>query len=115
MTHKGSCHCGAVAFEAAGTPEKLVECNCSICSKRGSRLWFITREDFKLLTPEDKLATYTFNKHIIKHHFCPVCGCAPFAQGVSPTGKYMVAINTRCLDDVDLTQLPVTHFDGRSL
>jgi len=26
----------------------------------------------------------------------------------------MAAINVRCLEDVDIDALPVTHFDGRS-
>ena len=115
MIYKGSCHCGQVAFEAEGTLEKIMECNCSICSKRGSLHWFIPRENFRLLTPEDGMSTYTFNKHTIKHRYCPKCGCAPFSEGIAPSGNYMVAINARCLDGVDLSPIKVGHFDGRSL
>lgn len=95
MIYKGSCHCGQVAFEAEGDPEKIMECNCSICSKRGSLHWFITRENFRLLSPEDGMGTYTFNKHTIQHRYCPKCGCAPFGEGIAPSGNYMVAINAR--------------------
>jgi hypothetical protein len=115
MIYKGSCHCGQIAFEAEGSLEKIMECNCSICSKRGSLHWFVSRESLRLLTPESNFSTYTFNKHQIKHRFCPKCGCSPLAEGIAPTGKYMVAINARCLDGVDLSRLEVGHFDGRSL
>lgn len=115
MTYKGSCHCGQVAFEAEGSLEKLMECNCSICSKRGSLHWFITRENFRLLPPEDGMSTYTFNKHTIKHRYCPTCGCAPYSEGTAPSGNYMVAVNARCLDGVDLSPIKVGQFDGRSL
>lgn len=115
MVYRGSCHCGRIAFEAEGDLEKVTQCNCSICVKRGTLHWFLPREQFRLLTPEADLATYTFNRHLIKHRFCPRCGCAPFGEGMSPTGKYMVAINARCLDGIDLTPLKVDHFDGRSL
>jgi len=115
VNYKGSCHCGKIAFEADGMLEKVIECNCSICSKRGSLHWFIPRESFRLLTPEDNFVTYTFNKHRIKHRFCARCGCAPFGEGVAPSGKYMVAVNARCLDGVDLTTIGRGHFDGRSL
>jgi len=56
-----------------------------------------------------------FNKHKIKHRFCTTCGCAPFGEGLAPSGKYMVTVNARCLDGVDLTTLNMGHFDGRSL
>ena len=115
MSHRGSCHCGRIAFEAEGQLEKIMECNCSICTKRGSLHWFIPREAFHLLTPDDNLATYTFKKHRIKHRFCSNCGCAPFGEGIAPSGNYMIAVNARCLDGIDLSSLEAGHFDGRSL
>lgn len=115
MIYKGSCHCKRVAFEVEGELTGTVDCNCSICSRKGALLWFVPREQLKLLTPEDAASTYTFNKHVIKHRFCPVCGIHPYGEGVDPQGKQMVAINVRCLDGVDIASLPVLHFDGRSL
>jgi hypothetical protein len=115
MVYKGSCHCGAVAFEAEGELKQVMECNCSICSRKGSLLWFIPRDKFRLLTPEDKLTTYTFNKHVINHRFCSTCGIHPFAEGIDPKGNRMAAINARCLEGVDLASLEVKQFDGRAL
>ncbi len=115
MTYKGSCHCGQVAFEAEGELKQVMECNCSICSRNGSLLWFVPRSQFRLLTPEDRISTYTFNKHKIKHKFCPKCGSHPYAEAVDRAGTPMAAINVRCLEGVDLSSLPVKHFDGRSL
>lgn len=115
MFYKGSCHCGQIAFEADGVLEKVIACNCSICCKRGSLHWFVARDKFRLLTSETGMGTYTFNKHIIKHHSCPKCGCAPYSEGIAPSGNYMMAINARCLDDVDLSLVQIVNFDGRSL
>lgn len=113
--YNGSCHCGQVAFEAEGTLERVIECNCSICSKRGSLHWFVPRESFRLLTPEDGIGTYSFKKHTIKHRFCPKCGCAPYSEGIAPSGNYMIAVNARCLDGVNLSSITIGSFDGRSL
>ena len=115
MTLKGSCHCGRVAFEVEGTPDRAMSCNCSICQRKGSLLWFVPREDLRLLTPEENANTYTFNKHAIKHRFCPVCGIHPYAEASDKSGKPMAAINIRCLEGIDLDSVPVGHFDGRSL
>ncbi len=115
MRYRGSCHCGRVAFDVEGEIKGAMACNCSICQRRGSLLWFVPRDKFQLLTPEDSASTYTFNKHVIKHRFCPVCGIHPYGEGVDPKGNAMAAINIRCLEGLDLDAIPVQHFDGRAL
>jgi hypothetical protein len=52
---------------------------------------------------------------VIRHHFCPECGCSPFGLGVAPNGLETAAINVRCLADVDLTGLRRVPFDGRNM
>jgi hypothetical protein len=115
MKYEGSCHCGDVAFEVEGELEGAMECNCSLCSRRGALLWFVGENDLRLLTPEKNLGIYTFNKHAIKHRFCKKCGIHTYGEGVDPSGKAMRAINVRCFPDLDLAALPVKHFDGASL
>ena len=114
MTYRGSCHCGRVAFEVEGTIESAISCNCSICQRKGSLLWFVPRDALRLLTPDGNASTYTFNKHLIRHRFCPNCGMHPYAEGTDPKGNRMAAVNVRCLEGVELGSIPVTHFDGRS-
>ena len=115
MTHAGSCHCGRIAFTADGDVGQLMECNCSYCSRRGALLWFVPRSQFRLTTPESELGVYTFNKHVIRHHFCPTCGCTPFSFGKDPSGNEIAAVNVRCLPDLDRADLKVVPFDGRKL
>lgn len=114
MTYHGSCHCGRIAFEVQGQPERLLACNCSMCQRRGSLLWFVPRDQLRLLTPEEDASTYLFNKHVIQHRFCAVCGIHPFGEGVAPDGSRTAAVNVRCLGNIDLDALPVDHFDGRA-
>ena len=114
MKYKGSCHCGQVAYEVEGEIKSALSCNCSICQRKGSLLWFVPRDTMRLLTPEDAAQTYVFNQHVIRHRFCPVCGMHPYAEGTDPKGNKVAAINVRCLEDIDLETIPVTHFDGRS-
>jgi hypothetical protein len=115
MEYRGSCHCGKVAFEVEGEIQSALSCNCSMCQRKGSLLWFVPREQLRLLTPDENASTYLFNKHVIKHRFCTVCGIHPYADGTDPQGNRIAAINVRCLEGIDLASVPVTHFDGRSL
>ena len=114
MNYTGSCHCGKVAFEVEREISEALSCNCSMCSRRGSLLWFVPRDQLRLLTPDQDAATYLFHKHVIKHRFCANCGIHVFAEGTDPAGNKMAAINIRCVENLDLSSIPVKHFDGRS-
>ncbi|MCA9514502.1 MAG: GFA family protein [Myxococcales bacterium] len=114
MKYEGSCHCGNVAFEAEGEIDSVIACNCSMCRRKGSLLWFVPFERFHLKQGAEALKSYKFNKNVIDHQFCTTCGMHPFAEGVDPKGNKIAAINVRCLEGVDLDALDVHHYDGAS-
>jgi len=115
MTIHGSCHCGRIAYTLEEDPVEAIECNCSICRRKGYLLAFSTPDKFTLLTPREEIAVYTFGSHNIRHQFCKSCGCAPFGEGTGPGGQAMVAVNLRCTDGLDLAALSIKPFDGASL
>jgi hypothetical protein len=113
--HTGGCHCGKVRFEVKTGLEQVITCNCSICQKSGSILTFVSARNFKLLAGEDALTDYQFSTMVIHHLFCSSCGVRSFARGKNPDGSDAVAINVRCLDDVDIASLKPFAYDGKSL
>jgi hypothetical protein len=110
--YQGGCHCGQVRYEVTGPIAAVEECNCSICTKKAYLHWIVPRDRFRLLTPWDTLATYTFNTHAAKHHFCPRCGVASFYIARSAPDK--IDVNLRCVEGVDLSTITVERFDGRN-
>lgn len=112
QTYSGSCHCGRIAFKVDGSIDQVMDCNCSMCQRRGGLLWFVPRSAMRLGTAQADLSTYTFNKHLLKHHFCGNCGIAPFSEG-EKQGEKMASINVRCLEGVDLSKFKVVKYDGR--
>lgn len=114
MTYTGGCHCGKVRFEFDADITSAMECNCSICAKRATLLTFVPEEQFVLLSGEHDLTDYQFNKKRIHHYFCSTCGVSAFGSGAGADGKIMKAINVRCLDDFDISKLPIDHYDGKS-
>lgn len=115
MKHTGGCHCGKVRYEVDMNVEKAISCNCSICLKRGTLLDFVPETQFKLLSGEESLVDYQFNKKVIHHLFCKSCGIVSFSKAVAPNGVKMVAINVRCLDHVDLSKIKISEYDGKSI
>jgi hypothetical protein len=114
-TYSGGCHCGKVRYEVATDLALVMACNCSICTKRGTLWNFVPASQFALKKGENDLTDYQFNKHVIHHLFCSTCGILSFARGKGKDGSDTIALNVRCLDEVDLDTLEITKFDGRSL
>jgi len=111
-THQGSCHCGRVTFEFEGDVGIAIECNCSICRRKGA-LWHGTdNARFRLLTGESDLGVYRFGTQTASHYFCTTCGVSPFSHPRIAPAAWVV--NLRCVDGVDLSKLKVFPFDGQN-
>src|SRR5690606_33650819 len=108
-------HCGKIAYSFEGEIGEVIDCNCSLCQKRGGLLYFIPENAFTLKTRRDDLGTYQFNKRHLLHHFCKSCGIAPFSEGADPKGNRMVAVNVRCVDELEISDLSIRPFNGRAL
>jgi hypothetical protein len=109
-TYQGSCHCGAVRFEAdLDLAQGTFKCNCSICFKTRAWLAGIPASDFRLLAGEESLGDYQFGKRRIHHRFCKTCGVRPFSRAGD-----QVAVRVNSLDGLDSQELvdaPVKYFD----
>jgi hypothetical protein len=79
---------------------------------KGYLHWIVSRERFRLLTPQSDLTIYTFNTRVAKHYFCPVCGVASFYVPRSDPDR--IDVNLRCVEGVDLARLEPVTFDGRN-
>ncbi len=115
MSYQGSCHCGAVTFTvAAEPPADAISCNCSHCRRKGLLLTFVPAAAFTLTSGEEALSEHLFNRHKIRHRFCSACGVQPFAEGETPDGAAIRAVNLRAVPAVDLDALTLNRVDGAS-
>lgn len=120
-TYTGSCHCGAVRFEVDAQIDHVRSCDCSICAKRGAANYRVPKENLRLLTPWEQLSVYQWGSRTARDYFCRTCGILPFRRPSDPTSQEIEdgvqpfdgwAVNVRCLDGMDLEQLPITRIYG---
>ncbi|MBX7198711.1 MAG: GFA family protein [Rhodospirillaceae bacterium] len=111
-TYTGGCHCGAVKFRVTTDLAGILDCNCSICTKKGFLHLIVEPDRFELLTDRAALSTYTFGTGTAKHHFCATCGMHPFYIPRSHPDK--IDVNVRCIDGLDLGTLDITPYDGQN-
>lgn len=123
-TYTGSCHCGAVKFEVAADIDHVRVCDCSVCKKRGALNVRVSSDKLRLLTRLEDMTLYEWGTKTAKDYFCPKCGILPFRRPRHRTAEEVAAgaagfdgwaVNVRCLDGFDLTNVPIKNVFGSKL
>jgi len=113
VTHKGSCHCGAVTFEIDSELSPAVHCNCSLCRRKGALMTPPFKADrLNIFTGKDALSLYQFNTFTAEHYFCRHCGVYTFNRTRKDPAYWRA--NIGCLDNVDPFSLASSVLDGAS-
>lgn len=110
MTHKGSCHCGAVHIEMEGDPVDAGDCNCSICRRIGS-LWTYRSPTQVRVTGECK--GYVQGDATLTLWHCPTCGVTTHWTPID-AGYDRMGINLRLFEPALWKDLPRRFVDGAS-
>ena len=112
--HAGSCHCGAVKFEARFDAASGTACNCTVCTKVATIGTIVRPDAFTLLSGERNLTAYEWGGKTAKRYFCKTCGVTCFCRGyLEQLGGDYVALNLNAFDDVDPADVKVGYWDGR--
>ncbi|MEL7010961.1 MAG: GFA family protein [Cyanobacteria bacterium J06588_4] len=111
-TYHGGCHCGSVRFQVLIDHFTALDCNCSICRKKGFLHLIVPAKNFQLLQGEEHLTNYRFNTKVAQHIFCSHCGIHAFYRPRSHPD--CIDVNLRCLDRDTLEQFTIRPFDGQN-
>ncbi len=117
---KGSCHCGAVTFELAETPEWLTDCNCSLCRRIGALWAHVDPAQATVTLGADATSVYIQGDKRVALHTCKTCGCTThwdalgdsLGDSLKEEAPARMGINCRMAEPGAIAALRVRHFDG---
>ncbi|MDM3872482.1 GFA family protein [Porticoccus sp. W117] len=109
--YQGECHCGAVSFEISEAPEKLVDCNCSICRRIGALWGHVSIDSVNINSPAEGTTAYVQGDKTLAVHTCKSCGCTTHWESLQADGEYM-AVNFRMCEPEVIEQFRIRKFDG---
>jgi len=124
MTHRLTCHCGAIELELDLAPdwrETARRCDCSFCRRRGAIAASVPLDGLRVVKGQDQIALYQWGTKVAEHYFCPICGIYTHHRRRSNPNEYGInvgaleGINPRDLGEVpwlDGVNHPSDHGDG---
>ncbi|HEY4200307.1 MAG TPA: GFA family protein [Devosiaceae bacterium] len=103
MKVTGSCHCGAIAFEAEIDPERVRICHCTDCQQLSGTAFRVVvpcpEERFHLQKGEPKIYLKTAESGRRRQQaFCADCGSSIYATSDEPAGARTLGIRIGSLD-----------------
>ncbi len=105
---RGSCLCGAVAYEADAGPGPIVHCHCQTCRKAHgaafSSISSVPRSAFRWTRGEEHLGRYESSPGKVRQ-FCRQCGSQLVAQR---EGQPTVMLRMGCVDTPS-AGTPISH------
>jgi hypothetical protein len=116
-TYKGSCHCGAVTYEAdIDLAKGTGKCNCTYCLKVRNWSTFVQPSAFRLLSGADRLTSYHKHEQAPLKFHCATCGVHTHGTGDADyMGGPFVSVFVNTLDNVspeEFVAAPVRYSDG---
>lgn len=114
--YEGGCHCGSVriSVDRAEAIDSYVDCDCSICAKKGVLHAGIEENDLTVVQGRDALENYQFHTKVAEHHFCRTCGIHVYSR--PRNNPQRLSVNIRCLDDFHAIYAAARRipFDGQN-
>ncbi len=105
---EASCHCGAVRYHVEQAPEWVLDCNCSICRRRGSLWAYYPQRDVKFATKPGTL-TYVWGDRTSAAHHCRTCFCLTHTTIIGTDDAEQIGVNARLMHGLDPAKVRVVQ------
>jgi len=103
-TYNGTCHCQAIkfAFTSDNILKGIYKCNCTLCRKKSILMKAEHKSQFEIVSGDENLLSYKWNKNIAEHFFCKLCGV--YTHHKRRRNPDQIVVNVACLDGVNIPE-----------
>ena len=108
---KATCHCGAVAVSIPRAPERVTNCNCSICRRYGTLWGYFAESEVRVEAAPGALDEYVWGRRHLAFVRCARCGCVVRWRGLSPEIA-KTGVNIRLFEPEVIGPVRIRLLDG---
>ena len=107
-----TCHCGAVRIEIPAAPEKVTNCNCSLCRRLGSLWAYYPLGTVRVLGHPEHTEGYVQGDKTLRTVRCRHCGCVTHWEPLEPQPGGKWGVNIRNFEPSEVGDFQIRRFDG---
>ncbi len=107
-----TCHCGAIKVLVPREPERVTDCNCSICRRYGVLWAYYKDAEVTLTSAPDAVDDYVWGDKSLKFIRCKHCGCVMQWKSLTVGPDTNTGVNARNFEPSIIGKVPVRLLDG---
>jgi hypothetical protein len=112
MTLSATCHCGAVRIHIPREPEKLTNCNCSLCRRTGALWAYYLPKEVRIEGHPEHTEGYVQGDKTLRTVRCRHCGIVTHWEPIGEQPVDRMAVNARNFDPLMFGSVRIRFFDG---
>jgi hypothetical protein len=113
-----ACHCGRIRIALDEAPDRINECNCSLCVKTGARWAYYHPSAVDVEGETRGYSRADKAEPAADVRFCQTCGCITHFRltpgAVARHGDVMMGVNMRLAEESTLAGIELRYPDGRA-
>jgi hypothetical protein len=110
------CLCGQIRIKTSKRPDFINECNCTLCSKSGSRWAYFHPSEVSIEGTTKGYSREDKEDPAAEIQFCANCGSTTHfiltKSAISKFGNIQIGVNVRLADEKDLIGIELRYPDG---
>jgi hypothetical protein len=109
---RASCHCGAITLSIPRPPERVTQCDCSICRRYGTLWGYFEQPEVLVEAEPGALQEYAWGSKSLAFVRCASCGCVTHWRPLAGRKSLRMGVNLRNFEPEQIGPVRIRQLDG---